>query len=375
MPIQSTNLSNIVSEGVKAPDIAENLSEGLKTGIQLATAADTIEAQKAKVAEMKLDLQNKQFQSTSSMLKNLAMANPKVGKLMAPRIKENMIKLGFDPNIVDYITSDDASRARFVNVANMLQGKIKTAAQLSEALQAFSDIGEFDKGITSFEAALKGNRQNEQFYAELKNRKDIAMLGLLGKEQRQTAQEEKDYKQALRLDKNKLEEIIRKDRDALRGFEDASKLLEGGGIPQAAGQRALAKAFNAGALTDADVEELSGNKALAARFRQLVQTAADGKLTEQNYNELKEIVDLVKPALARRIKTTVDDSVDRFHANYGGDKAQIYASLAPQHLLKSLQPAAGGGKAPDAALAAKIAKAKAAGYTDAEIQAYLKQGK
>lgn len=183
MPIAQTGLSVTADQGQQKPlEVASNLSEGLKAGMQLATVQDQVDSMKAKVEEQKLELQQKQFSSVTSMLKNLAIANPKVGKLMTPRVKENMIKMGFDPNIADYITSDDASRARFVNIANLLAGKIaNNPPALAEALQSLTDVGDLDKAITTAGNAYKAQQQNAQFYAGLQNQKDIAGMNTQAK--------------------------------------------------------------------------------------------------------------------------------------------------------------------------------------------------
>lgn len=339
MPIAQTGLSITADQGQQKPlEVASNLSEGLKAGMQLATVQDQVDSMKAKVEEQKLELQQKQFSSVTSMLKNLAIANPKVGKLMTPKVKENMIKMGFDPNIADLITSDDASRARFVNIANAASGKIANDPQaLAEALQAYADIGEFDKGLSAFENAAKMKQQNSQFYAGLQNQKDIAAASAERAASKQGAQEDKDYKQAMRLIGKDLDSATRKDRESLADMQNARALLDGEGIAQAAGQRALAKAFNSGALTDADVESLSGNKALASRFAQLVQTAADGKLTEQNIAELKGIVDTIEPIRRKRVESITADYAKRFTDIYGGDVEQVKNTLGYPNLMGSMK--------------------------------------
>lgn len=361
MAIAQTGLSVTAADQQKAPDIAGNLGEGLKTGIQLATAAETIEASKNKMQEMRMELAQKQASALTNRTKAAMFANSPASFEAIMKGNEsyaNSIGVPYNGEAIRAAWKDPSLRlAAQREVTKILQG-----GQLTNP-QAIIDLYGADSHIilqqlqeASYANAQTKNKNDQQTKIESMGNASaerIAQINADAKIAGTQRQNDKDWHQALRLDKNKLEDIIKDDRKALKGMQEAEGLLSGSGVPQAAGQRSLAKAFNVGALTDADVESLSGNKGVVSRLKQILQTAANGKLTEQNFNELKEIAAIVKPIVNDRISMNVNDAVERFQSNYGGDKQQIFNSLAPQGLMKAAPSAATAPQAPSAPAAPK----------------------
>jgi len=76
MPIAQTSLSVTPDQGQQKPlDLASQLGEGLKTGIQLATASDQVDSAKAKVADQKMELLQKQATAMTNRTKAAVFAN------------------------------------------------------------------------------------------------------------------------------------------------------------------------------------------------------------------------------------------------------------------------------------------------------------
>src|SRR4030066_861701 len=68
MPTTTSNLSTLLG-AEPTQNLAGGISEGVKTGIQLATAADQVEASKIKVQEQKMDVESKIGQAFSNRMK------------------------------------------------------------------------------------------------------------------------------------------------------------------------------------------------------------------------------------------------------------------------------------------------------------------
>ena len=389
MPIAQTNLSvnqQDVAGATQAPDITGGLSEGIKTGMQLASVQDQMEAQKAKLEDMKLELQQKQFTTVTSSLQNLARANPKVAKLMAPRIRENMVKMGFDPNIVDYVTSDDQSRARFLNLTNAFSPDImKNPAALASSLQAYSDVGELDKGLGELDAHQK-------------NQQAIKLESMKNSTEIQKAQIMADAS-ANRLTTRTVQQANREYDKVVKPYED---LIAKADSNQAIIDDVRAGTFHSNANVKADLEDtlsqlssrkgaatVSGSErhALDTYYGQIkgllgkIVGKPEDQIPDAIINELEKMTTGFKNIISKQHAVAFSsmaagqnnpDVVDRLQNRFNTFRTGY--GIKPQGQAAS-QPATNTAPPQDSALQAKIQKAKSLGYSDAEIQAYLSKGK
>jgi hypothetical protein len=176
----------------------------------------------------------------------------------------------------------------------------------------------------------------------------------------------------LRLSIGKFEELSKKDRDALGTLKDAANLLSTGGpIEQNAARRALAKAYNSGALTDNDVNDFAGSKALSERFKQFLSTNAEGEITDEN---LEQLLTIAKKSGDRRkvtMEANAKDAAHRFQYSYGGDEEELYKNAFLPNAFMNSQ---GGAPKPnpDEQALNTINPKTGQKYTQAEINEYKK---
>ncbi len=187
------SLTEILAAGNSAPtqgvDVAGNLQQGMRAGVQLATAKEDVELKKTEVASQKADLTTKQASTVNSLLTNLARANPVVAKKMVKQVREKLLQLGADPEIADYTISDDANRQRQIAINNMVSGKLSSDPEMAgRFFQDSTAVLGWDGAMNVWDNAQKKaqdtrkldqgdqqlKQQNEQFYANLQNQKDIA---------------------------------------------------------------------------------------------------------------------------------------------------------------------------------------------------------
>lgn len=165
-------------------DISGNVSSGLKAGIQLATAAEQVDAQKTQLEEQKLQLNQNKFKAIDGILKSLNRMNPSVAKIAAPKMKQQLQGYGADPAIIDTMLADPEFGRSYASLSSLLTGEaLNDPKKLGSALQQMEDAGLLHEGITSAMEARKSMferdraaQQNTQYYAGLKNQKDIATM-------------------------------------------------------------------------------------------------------------------------------------------------------------------------------------------------------
>lgn len=191
----ASSLSELISASPEQGNPAAAAVDGVKAGLGLAQAQEQVQSAKLQVEAQKADLATKQASTVNSLLTNLARANPVIAKKMVKQVRERLIQLGADPDIADYTISDDANRQRQVAFSDMASGKLSSDPEA--ALRYFQSAGQvlgWDEGAKNFDLALKRQQEdkkmaqaaaqddkelaqkNQQFYAGLKNQKDIASM-------------------------------------------------------------------------------------------------------------------------------------------------------------------------------------------------------
>lgn len=157
------------TEGV---NISGNLINGVKAGVDLATAAEQVESQKTQLAEQKLKLDQSKFASFNGMMQTLNRATPQIAKAMAPQLKNRFQGMGFDPAIVDAAIADPEFGRAYVNMANALGGKVAANPEaLGRALQSAQQIGELDSVVKNYGEHMK--LQSEEKIAQHKDATEI----------------------------------------------------------------------------------------------------------------------------------------------------------------------------------------------------------
>lgn len=128
--------------------------------------------------------------------------------------------------------------------------------------------------------------------------------------------------------KNKFDAAVKDDVEALSNAKKASALLNAGGtISSAAAQSTIARMFEKGVLTDADLNRLAGGKGLYDRGAQLAQFAIDGKLTDANRKELQRIVNTLTPAFEAKIKARAEREVESASKIWKGIPKERFAEV------------------------------------------------
>lgn len=227
------------TEGV---DIAGNLSKGLQTGMQLATAKDQVEAKKLQLEEDRYKVDQMKFQAFDSMMKNLNRMNPVVAKQMSKNFKNRFQQYGFDPAIVDITLADPQFGRTYQNLSDIYAGKITgDKGALGDVVSSLADAGLLSEGLAAIKDAADNERsnkqlaqQNTQFYAGLKNAKDIAAMGI----DKAQAVADKDVAKEFRKESRNLDDDLKKADDlmilvtkAKERFDEYSKDSVGGTGP------------------------------------------------------------------------------------------------------------------------------------------------
>lgn len=159
--LSDTLIANGAQQLNKGVDVAGDLQEGVKAGIQLATAKEQIESAKVKLEEDKEKLAQGKFQSFDSMMKTLNRAgNPAIAKQLAKGMKNRFQQMGFDPSIVDIVISDPEFGRTYQNISDLYTGKIMNDPKaLAKALQSTQDAGLFSEGLIGLKDSV--HRQHE----------------------------------------------------------------------------------------------------------------------------------------------------------------------------------------------------------------------
>jgi hypothetical protein len=134
-------------------NIVGALDEGVKTGLQLATASEQIEQKKIQNEQMKEQLESAKFNKAIGSLQTLAKTRPEIAKKMIPRIQQNLESAGIavDPAILDVMASDPEYKRRLNALGDIVSGMANDPERRSSALAAINDLGMYSEGISALE--------------------------------------------------------------------------------------------------------------------------------------------------------------------------------------------------------------------------------
>ncbi len=153
----------VASNAPPTQGITQDMQEGMKAGIGLATAKEQVESAKVKLEDQKAELVMKQANTANSLLTNLARANPAVAKMMVKQVREKLLNLGVDPEIANYTISDDANRQRQIAFSQMAGGKLTSDKELAgEYFQNLASVVGYDQAAQQFSTELKNQQDNSK---------------------------------------------------------------------------------------------------------------------------------------------------------------------------------------------------------------------
>jgi hypothetical protein len=398
-------LSDLVSpQGQTQIDIPSNVSAGLKTGMQLASVQSTLEKQKMDLESQKQDLAMKTASSVNSMLTGLARMDPKLAKMQLPKIREHLLQMGADPDIADYTISDDLNRKRQISYAKMAGGNLGSdPAAAGEFMQTAGQAMGWDAAAKVLDQSMQQAGSMQKVYAENKGKTDVAKIA--GESKVDAASIQAKVRQQSLDDRN----LLRSNsvyKQQVAPFEDLlSKSDSMSHLVEAAKNGEITSNANVKADLEDTVTQLSSRKSEATvsgsqrhamesyygDFKGLLGKVVgkpEDQIPDAILNELDNLNNKFKGVLAKQHETNMRSVLNKIPASSRQNYTDAYNEIRSGYGLAPYGGKQGGAiAAPQAPAApsqapapandqqAKIAKAKAAGYSDAEIQAYLKGNK
>lgn len=362
------------TEGV---DIAGNLSKGVQAGIQLATAAEEVQAKKQQVEAQKLQLDQAKFTAFDNLMKTFNRSNAAVRKSIAPRIKDRFQQYGFDPAIVDIMAADPETGRVYQNISDAYMGHFLNDPQsLSSALQSFQDAGMFAEGMDAFKTAMDNDRknkemkqQNNQYYAGLKNQKDISAannatqkeVAEIGIKRAEVGIDKEIAKETRKEQKQIVDDLFKVD-GTIANLQKAKADLEAYSKSKVLGTGPIATGAGLKKYLDQPTEDLDTTfntislKALTEMFAGMSK-AVDTESERRAFQTTQPSVTLDDKTNLKLINERLDAAMKMRQKYLNAQNGVKYQSPTTPALSPELE--------------AKRQEAKAAGYTDQEINDYL----
>lgn len=286
-------------------NISGNVMNGVKAGVDLATAAEQVESQKTQLAEQKLKLDQSKFASFNGMMQTLNRATPQIAKAMAPQLKNRFQGMGFDPAIVDAAIADPEFGRAYVNMANALGGKVAANPEaLGRALQSAQQIGELDTVVKNYGEHMK--LQSEEKIAQQHNAAEIQKAKILA----QTQVSKQSDKNLLASDRLYIKAVGPVEDLLSVGNKTASIIsdIRSGGVTANPNIKAdiedtlsrLSSASKAATVSGSARHELDSWYGKIVDKLNKVRGSAEGIIAEDQLNELDRDVDAFNAVLGRQ---------------------------------------------------------------------------
>lgn len=363
------------TEGV---NISGNLINGVKAGVDLATAAEQVESQKTQLAEQKLKLDQSKFASFNGMMQTLNRATPQIAKAMAPQLKNRFQWMGFDPAIVDVAIADPEFGRAYVNMANVLSGKVSANPEaLGRALQSAQQIGELDSVVKNYGEHMK--QQSEEKIAQRHDATDIqkAEINARAVQGRMSLQEERQGRMEFSRISNdtKVKPLLQQHQ---QGIKDMHTLEAGIDDPNGVPLQLIHELGTGLGSMIANVKTGVGERN-SQQFEnlktKLASLESNATINGVPYVKDPELLKDIKTQFERLLKANEVNLIGQVDALERPTKTEYMAQqqrAAIDNLKKQIkgQDAFASSGAPPASND-PIQKAKDAGYTQAEIDAYL----
>lgn len=326
------------------PQFGEGLMDAVKTGIGLAQSKQQLEMQKQQVTAQKEALAQQQMNGLGNRLRAAAFSTDKAifeSRLKQAKAYADQSNIPFNEQAFRDLYGNDQTRLVLQNgIRDVMTGKVPVKPE--EFLGVIgSQEGLYNWGEAGIIKNSDTQNKNEQAM-ELLNQK-LAHRAELDAAKAETAAAKTEYKQgkdvaeAVNKAKADFDKAVNDDLQALGQADKAeSLLLSGGSIAGEAAKSVVARMFEKGVLTDADVSRLSGGRALVDQGERLVQKMYDGKLTAEDQKQLLKITQTLKPVLQNKIRDRAKREAiakEKAYKTMGISATQFMDSYAVDNLL------------------------------------------
>jgi hypothetical protein len=154
-----------------------------------------------------------------------------------------------------------------------------------------------------------------------------------------------DVAKAAQDEGNKLRDDVKGYREVVDSAGDAKELLAKAQTNPAAtapAMRRVARLFEKGVLSDADVKDYGGSQAVFDQLMRYSEKASNGTLTAEDAQNATEIVDVALARAQTNMETMTGEAVDRFAYNYDIPRDQAYQRLTGRKYSTSKGGSGGG---------------------------------
>ena len=383
------DLTALLGDSFKQSNVSEDLIGGVNAGIKLATAKETIDSTKMKVAEQKMDLDTKKATAISNRATAIAFAPNKAARerqIRALEVYGGSIQQPIDIDGLRTILDDDVSRLNFQKfMTTSMKGKI--SSDPAAALSAYSQFGPDAQMRFAGEQAANAQIENKndqqtkieqmgndsaERVAAMKTR-DLQSSDdkILKREQVQVRKENRAEAKQLTADLFSVDKIITEMEDVKKSLTDFGKGGTGtgpiatlGGTTSFVSQKTEAmKAKFSKVSMDNMVQMFSGmSKAIDTRSERAAFEATQPSLVQDDKTNFQIIEDRLKSLASLRAKilagqARLEPPKELTQEDYDNMPAEEDASSSPT-------PASD-----------FETKAAASGYSQEEINAYLNSKK
>lgn len=325
-----------------ATQSSSGLAEGFKQGIELAVSKEknqrAIEENRMKQQELN-DAKQKNFFEYLKEVKNYQNAADRnrflksgIGYRNALQLKpteslsdDDIMAMGSDENMGRMSTLDAA-----IASGQLTHGE---ANAIARDRKRFGQIVPTPAEAIQFNKTDWSDSQKEFLDRQSRDRQaDLAAKKAGG------TQDRFDTKMLVDLS-NKFDSKVAKQKDKLTAADNILTLLDSKQpMSDSAVRTQLARlSGEVGALSDFDVKAWSGDQALLERAKQYMSLASEGKLTDANRTQMKQVAQTMKQIVQNRIKIEADRTI-KLGKNAGVDEETIRDSLGLEELLTSQGP-------------------------------------
>lgn len=210
----AANFQDIVGAGNAA--LAAQ-GDAQKQGIELATMADKVQADKLAIQKQQQELENSKFNTVTGMLTTLSKSNPKIARMILPKVRERFRTLGVpvDDAVLESYASDEEHKNKWLRVQASL-AKGATPEVQADGMASLNDLIDNKAALDSYLDNIKNNASLDraEIMAKYQANRDDARFA-----NQERSQENKDIRAEER-------QVKKEDRTLRRELDTAEKALE-----------------------------------------------------------------------------------------------------------------------------------------------------
>lgn len=333
----ATLAETLGAQSVQQPDITGNVQKGLQTGVQLATAAETIESEKVKLAQQKEQLSSMQFQKVSNMLEKISQATPAARKRIATAYRGQLQQMNIpmsDATFEDLVQDQDLSNnIASLNRSGLLQRIGQNEQAREEVFSALVDEMGFSAAVKQV-MELNKTAENNELRAQLANERNAALAS------KREADLSNKINDKVVAEGNKAEANLKKLREQGLALDQVGTLIaqarNGNSISANAVGTKLARAMGeVGALTESDVTRYVSNGAILPKTGDILNKWLEGKPSDATLEEINQITSILSSKLKDKYQDVLKPHVQRMVGNYGLSEEEAYSRLGYPELYKA----------------------------------------